>query len=83
MMDARVRIQPRSPIEVLRVFSALPDGALIRIDVVAAHEACSGSTIWRRVRKGTFPAPVRQAGVTAWRVGDIRKHHARLVQQSV
>jgi hypothetical protein len=64
--------------EILSNFEALPSDALVRINVVAAHEACSGSTIWRRIRLGVFPKPVKQGGITAWRVGDIRAHHARL-----
>jgi predicted DNA-binding transcriptional regulator AlpA len=33
----------------------------------------SKSTLWRRVKEGTFPAPVKLSpGVTAWRAEDIR-----------
>lgn len=39
----------------------------------------SSATLWRKVRNGEFPAPVKlSAGVTAWRVEDIRawiKHY--------
>ena len=32
----------------------------------------SAATIWRRVRAGTFPAPVKiSKGITAWRLADI------------
>jgi len=71
-------IKTRDPLEILRSFSALPDDALVRVDVVSAHEDCSASTVWRRIRLGLFPKPVKQGGITAWRVGDIRAHHARL-----
>lgn len=34
----------------------------------------SPTTLWRKVRAGEFPAPVKlSAGVTAWRVEDIRE----------
>jgi prophage regulatory protein len=33
----------------------------------------SQATLWRKVKDGTFPAPVKlSAGVTAWRVEDVR-----------
>lgn len=34
----------------------------------------SASTLWRRVRAGTFPAPVKLSDrITAWKAEDIRK----------
>ena len=33
----------------------------------------SAATLWRRVKEGTFPAPVRLSDrVTAWRAEDVR-----------
>ncbi|MBL7090398.1 MAG: AlpA family phage regulatory protein [Acidovorax sp.] len=33
----------------------------------------SKSTLWRRVKAGLFPAPVRiSVGITAWRAEDVR-----------
>jgi len=33
----------------------------------------SAATLWRRVRDGSFPAPLRLGKrITAWRVGDVR-----------
>ena len=33
----------------------------------------SASTLWRKVREGTFPAPTKLSdAITAWRVGDVR-----------
>jgi prophage regulatory protein len=33
----------------------------------------SSATLWRWVKAGTFPAPVKlSSGMTAWRVGDVR-----------
>ncbi len=34
----------------------------------------SGPTLWRKVKEGTFPKPVKfSSRVTAWRVGDVRE----------
>lgn len=63
-------------------FDTLPDSALIR-------EAClvqspkrpdrpaplpfSGATLWRKVKAGTFPKPIKLgAKITAFRVGEVR-----------
>lgn len=38
----------------------------------------SPTTLWRKVRAGEFPAPVKlSAGVTAWRVEEIREWMAQ------
>jgi predicted DNA-binding transcriptional regulator AlpA len=35
----------------------------------------SATTIWRKCRTGEFPAPIKMSsGITAWKVGDIRKY---------
>jgi predicted DNA-binding transcriptional regulator AlpA len=57
-------------------FDGLSDNALIRLDNLHSLRLVpfSSSTVWRKVRKGDFPAPIKiSAGVTAWRVGDIRE----------
>ena len=63
-------------------FDDLPDTALARQAQLVWNPArpktptplpFSASTMWRRVKSGQFPAPVRVSpGVTAWRVADIR-----------
>ena len=56
-------------------FDKLPDSAHVRLGVVMALFACSAPTVWRRVKAGHLPAPVRkQPGtrIAAWRVGDLR-----------
>lgn len=56
-------------------FHQLPDDALIRLCLLVAWGLIpfSTSTLWRKCRQGEFPPPVRvSAGVTAWRVGQIR-----------
>jgi predicted DNA-binding transcriptional regulator AlpA len=60
--------------EVLSNFDRLPDSAHVRLPVVKAVYACSDTTIWRNVKKGIIPKPVKlTAQVTAWNVGDLRK----------
>ncbi len=56
-------------------FDRLPDDALIRICSLLAWGLVpfSASTLWRKVRQGEFPSPVRVSSqVTAWRVRDVR-----------
>jgi prophage regulatory protein len=57
-------------------FNRLPDQALIRLFTLMAWRLVpfSPSTLWRKCHRGEFPPPVRvSAGITAWRVGDIRQ----------
>ncbi|MFM8443961.1 MAG: helix-turn-helix transcriptional regulator [Methylococcus sp.] len=65
----RVNIPPE-----LIHFDSLPDSAHVRLPVVKGLLGCSGSTIWRGVRKGTFPPPKKLSeAITAWNVGELRK----------
>jgi len=52
----------------------LPTTGFVRqAQLLAGGVPLSASTLWRKVRAQTFPAPVRlSAGVTAWRVEDVR-----------
>ena len=64
-------------------FDGLADSALLReAQLVPSRKRpnatpilpFSSSTLWRRVRDGSFPAPLKlSAGITAWRVGDVRQ----------
>lgn len=68
---------PKSP-----SFDALPDSAFIRESQLVqspkrpetpAPLPFSAPTLWRKVKAGTFPAPVKLSErVTAWNVGDVR-----------
>lgn len=58
----------------LRNFDALPDSAYVRLPIVVALFACGRTTVWRRVKNSTLPAPRRLSeSVTAWNVGQLRK----------
>ncbi|MBS0354447.1 MAG: transcriptional regulator [Proteobacteria bacterium] len=56
----------------------LPDDALARLPVVQSLYACSPATVWRRVKAGLIPAPIKIGSTTAWRVGDLRAALAQL-----
>lgn len=72
--------QSQSPI--FPSFDDLPDGAYVRQAQLVrspkrpdqpAPLPFSAPTLWRNVKAGTFPHPVKLSSrVTAWRVGDVR-----------
>lgn len=55
-------------------FGALPATGFIRqSQLIPAPVPFSSATLWRRVKAGTFPKPVKLSErVTAWRVEDVR-----------
>ncbi len=51
-----------------------PDGGFLRQPQVLRSIPVSRSTLWRWVKAGTFPAPVKlSVHVSAWRVADVRR----------
>ena len=66
----------------LRTFDQLPNGAYVRLSqlVQLPNRVCasvplpfSAPTLWRMVREGAFPRPIKFANrVTAWNVGEVR-----------
>ncbi|MFT3963708.1 helix-turn-helix transcriptional regulator [Propionivibrio sp.] len=63
----------------LVAFNSLPDEALIDVRFVAVLFDCSDNTVWRRVKSGMLPSPIRVSPQqTRWRVGGIRKVLASL-----
>ena len=53
----------------------LPDTALVRLAMLVSLGLIpfSASTLWRKVKTGEFPKPIRVSShITAWRMGDIR-----------
>jgi predicted DNA-binding transcriptional regulator AlpA len=61
----------------ITTFNDLPDMAMIQVRPLVNLKVLpySATTIWRKCRKGEFPAPIKMSsGITAWRVGDIRKY---------
>jgi prophage regulatory protein len=60
-------------------FDDLSDAALIQMRQLINYRVLpwSVTTYWRKCRSGEFPRPTKiSAGITAWRVGDIRKYLA-------
>lgn len=52
----------------------LPETGFVRQSLLLRFVPFSKSTLWRRVKKGDFPAPVKlSTGVTAWRVEEVRR----------
>ena len=57
-------------------YKTLPDDVLIRPKQLVASGLVpfSIASVWQKSKIGTFPAPIKvTSGVTAWRLGDIRK----------
>ena len=64
-------------------FDALPDDALLRQRHLIGDRKnnipgilpFSGPTLWRKVKAGDFPAPIKlnSGNMTAWRCGVVRK----------
>lgn len=55
-------------------FDELPDSAYVDDKIVGVLFGVTPSTIWRRVRVGDLPAPIRfSSRCTRWNVGVVRK----------
>lgn len=55
-------------------FDSLPNSAFVRLKVVAGLYGCSPSTVWRGVKSGRIPAPIKLTeNCTGWRVAELRK----------
>lgn len=74
--------QAQGPVVAIPSFDTLPDDAFIReAQLVRSSKRpkCpaplpfSGPTLWRKVKAGTFPKPLKLSErITAWKVGDVR-----------
>ncbi|QBJ79586.1 AlpA family transcriptional regulator [Aquitalea sp. USM4] len=59
---------------ILAPYGALPATGFVRLADLRQIIPLSDSSIWRRVKTGTFPKPLKLSErVTAWNVVDIRK----------
>ena len=58
----------------IKQVGALPDAGFIRqSQLIPATVPFSSATLWRKVKDGSFPAPVKLSSrVTAWEVGKVR-----------
>lgn len=58
--------------EALARFDSLPDVARVRLPVVCSLFAISAPTVWRRVKAGALPRPMKDGAATVWQVGQLR-----------
>lgn len=75
-------IPAQKPAPTIPSFDTLPDSAFMReAQLVQSHKRpdtpaplpFSAPTLWRKVKAGTFPKPVKLSErVTAWKVGEVR-----------
>lgn len=64
---------PQKIPEGLASFDQTPNSAYIRLPIVMCLYGVSAATIWRGVKKGTMPKPVKLTErTTAWNVGLVR-----------
>jgi prophage regulatory protein len=58
-----------------KMYGAMPaTGYMRQSQLIPAIFPISSATLWRKVKAGTFPKPVKLGPrITAWRVEDIRK----------
>lgn len=56
-------------------YDRLPDRALVRERQLLPVLPFTSPTLWRKVKAGAFPAPIRldHGRITAWRWGDVRE----------
>ena len=61
--------------DVLQNFSYLPNESLVRLPILMALYGLSKATIYRFIKDGIIPAPIKLTGRTSvWIVGDIRNN---------
>lgn len=80
--STNARFRPEASAIAASVFDALPASAFIRESQLVQSRKRPGvpvplpfsaPTLWRKVKEGTFPKPIKlSARVTAWNVGDVR-----------
>ncbi len=61
----------------LAEFDTLPDLARASLPLVCSLYDVGPATVWRRVKSGLIPQPIKEGGSTRWIVGDLRKALAR------
>ena len=82
-ISAAISTQPQLLAAAIPSFDSLPDGAFIRESQLVqspkrpdtpAPLPFSAPTLWRKVKAGTFPRPIKLSErITAWKVGDVRE----------
>ena len=81
-MTAAPSIPTATAAPALAQFDTLPESAHVRLPVVAALHGIGPATVWRWVKSGRLPAPVKLGpNTTAWRVGELRRVMASVAAQ--
>jgi predicted DNA-binding transcriptional regulator AlpA len=66
----------------LNINPVLPPGGMSRQKTIKPHLPFSNATLWRMVKSGDFPAPIKITPfITAWRNDDINEWFAERVQR--
>ncbi len=66
--------RPATAAPQLAQFDSLPASAHVRLPTVAALHGIGPATVWRWVRSGRLPQPVKLGpNTTAWNVGALRQ----------
>lgn len=61
-------------VQAVILFQHLPDEAIVRLPTVLALFPVSDGQVWRMVREGSFPSPVKLADrAIGWKAGAIRE----------
>lgn len=53
-------------------FTSLPDTARVRQPAIEVLLGWSQTTVWRRVKDGTLPAPRLDGRIASWSAGEVR-----------
>lgn len=64
--------QPQGVAPATTAVPYLPHLGFSRLKAVLPLVPFGRASVWRKVRAGQFPAPVKVAGVTAWRNDELR-----------
>ena len=67
----------KAPKPALTGFDDLPECARAALPVVCKLYDAAPATVWRRVKAGLIPAPIKEGGSTRWVVGDLRRALAK------
>ena len=58
----------------LELFDSLPTNAHLRLPVMLCIYGCSRATLYRNIKKGVVPKPLRLGErISVWRVGCVRE----------
>lgn len=84
MQSQRKAAKPKTVPFGLANFDSLPDSAYVDINVVLGLYACCKQTVWRHVKEGNMPAPVKLNGShhRRWLVGTLRQARAAQAEAS-